>query len=280
MTVDIPGTPRLGTMLLWILAVWILFTIVGKTLFKDTSRLLLSYSEFKEQLSTDNVKSIIMKGASIKGTFRSAYSPQNGTQSINDNSYNLFATIRPPVHDPGLIRLFQKNDVEVIAQTHDSSWWTSILFMFLPWLLFIGFFMWISHYLRKDKRNLPGIGGIFGVGKSRARLFREPRTRTTYNDVAGLENPKRDLREIVEYLKNPKKFISIGAQIPRGVLLMGPPGTGKTLLARAMAGEAEVPFYSISGSEFIAIIITGPTSWDVSALQWAAVYRKNSFSMN
>ena len=130
-----------------------------------------------------------------------------------------------------------------------------MLIMFLPWILILGYFVWA----RKKMQNKAGGGmmgnGLFGIGKSKAKRFKVEKTNTTFNDVAGLENPKKDLREIIEFLKEPGKFTSLGAEIPKGILLVGPPGTGKTLLARATAGEAGVSFFSTSGSEFIEMFV-------------------------
>jgi cell division protease FtsH len=127
-----------------------------------------------------------------------------------------------------------------------------LLIFVLPWILIIGYFAYAS---KRMKGMMGGTGGLFGVGKSRAKRFRASSSNITFEDVAGLQNAKQDLHEIIDYLKEPKKFSVLGADIPKGILLMGPPGTGKTLLARASAGEANVPFFSISGSEFIEMFV-------------------------
>ncbi|MBD3346685.1 MAG: ATP-dependent zinc metalloprotease FtsH [Chitinivibrionales bacterium] len=239
----------------WILLIWVIFAIAGSNFFSNLTRATISYSTFKSQLNQNNIKSVVIKGSEIRGEFRNAYTPEEKAQGEATQEYSSFITTRPPIDDPELITLMEKNNVALEAESPDGAWWPSLMIILLPWLLIFFYFMFISRNVQKKGQNMSGLGGIFGVGKSRARRFRESKTRTTYNDVAGLENPKRDLQEIVSYLKDPKKFTSLGAQIPKGVLLMGPPGTGKTLLARATAGEANVPFYSISGSEFIEMFV-------------------------
>ncbi|HER40774.1 MAG TPA: ATP-dependent zinc metalloprotease FtsH, partial [Salinimicrobium catena] len=125
-----------------------------------------------------------------------------------------------------------------------------------PWILILAYFFYMRRKIQGQMGGgMMGRGGIFGIGKSRARKFRREKISVTFNDVAGLENAKADLKEIIVYLKNPEKFSKLGADIPNGILLMGPPGTGKTLLAKATAGEAEVSFFSISGSEFIEMFV-------------------------
>lgn len=138
------------------------------------------------------------------------------------------------------------------AESTSVSWWLQLLAGIVPWLLIFGFFYFIS---RRMQERLAGGPGIFGIGKSKAHLYSEADTRLTFDDVAGLENAKADLRDIIAFLREPGRFRDLGAVPPRGMLMMGPPGTGKTLLARATAGEAQVPFFSISGSEFVEMFV-------------------------
>ncbi|MEJ2726313.1 MAG: ATP-dependent zinc metalloprotease FtsH, partial [Deltaproteobacteria bacterium] len=138
------------------------------------------------------------------------------------------------------------------AKTKQKSWFSTLLIGLLPWLLIIGIFL----YMRKRVGGMGGAGGgLFGFGKSKAKLYTKSSSNVTFEDVAGLANAKKELSEIVDFLKDPSKFRTLGGKLPRGVLLAGPPGTGKTLMARAAAGEADVPFYSISGSEFIEMFV-------------------------
>ncbi|MBE0557856.1 MAG: AAA family ATPase, partial [Proteobacteria bacterium] len=143
--------------------------------------------------------------------------------------------------------------VTVRAESTQVGWWQTALVSFLPLLLIVGFFYYSSRAMRK--RLGSGDFGIFSYSKSKARLFRKGSIDLTFEDVAGLENAKRDLHEIIDFLRKPEDYLRVGARIPKGILLMGPPGTGKTLLAKAVAGEADVPFYSISGSEFIEMFV-------------------------
>jgi cell division protease FtsH len=165
-----------------------------------------------------------------------------------------FVTTLPPVPDPGLISLLEQHEVQIHAVSGEANWLTKAMIGILPWILIIGLFWYGT---RRMQKSLGGIGGagLFDFGKSRAKRFRQQDSELSFDDVAGLENAKRDLYEIVGYLKDPQHYRKLGAKIPKGILLMGPPGTGKTLLAKAMAGEANVPFFSISGSEFIEMFV-------------------------
>jgi cell division protease FtsH len=150
----------------------------------------------------------------------------------------------------------EESGVTVNAEASDNSWWNVVLIVMLPWVLIFGYFMYARKKMQgKGGGGMLGGGGLFSIGKSRAKRYRKSTSDVTFNDVAGLENAKQDLMEIIDYLKEPSKFAALGADIPKGVLLMGPPGTGKTLLSRATAGEAGVPFFSISGSEFIEMFV-------------------------
>jgi cell division protease FtsH len=143
----------------------------------------------------------------------------------------------------------------ITAETDSASLWERVLVGLLPLLLIVGLIWYGARMLQQRAGNLGGAGGAFGFGWSRARRFDEAESQTTFADVAGLEGAKRDLQQVIAFLKDPLRYRRLGAKLPRGILLMGPPGTGKTLLARAVAGEAEVPFFSVSGSEFIETFV-------------------------
>ncbi|MDO5577070.1 MAG: ATP-dependent zinc metalloprotease FtsH, partial [Fibrobacter sp.] len=238
--------------LLWGFVLTILFSyFVGS--YNESNRVMLPYSTFKQQVTMGNISEVKFKGNELTGTFSQAY--KDTGLSGDTLEYKYFSTIKPDIEDPQLLSMLYDNNVTVIAERGDgSSWWASLLILFFPWLLLIGYFMYAGRRLSSQMKGMPG-GGIFGVGKSRAKRFRKEMTSVRYDDVAGLSSAKKDLQEIVEYLKDPRKFTALGATIPKGVLLMGPPGTGKTLLAKATAGEAGVPFFSTSGSEFIEMFV-------------------------
>src|SRR5262249_33447083 len=156
-----------------------------------------------------------------------------------------------PTHygDPNLVPLLLQHGVDFRAQPPPDNTFLNTLLSFLPWVFLIGLFFFIGRRATQGQQN------IFSFGKSRAKLVLEDRPSTTFADVAGVDEAKNDLVEVVEFLKTPQKFQRLGGKIPRGVLLVGPPGTGKTLLARAVAGEASVPFFSMSGSEFVEVLV-------------------------
>ncbi len=215
----------------------------------------IAYSQFKEQLQKNNVQSVMMKGNEIKGTFRQPYTVVTDTVEKKTARYKHFSTFKPALQDQKLMNLLEQNNVEIKAKPEKRPLFFTFLIYILPWILIIGVFFYIRNRMQQQGQGGSMGGGLFGIGKSKAKRFTKESTDTVYADVAGLENAKRDLKEIVEYLKTPDKFSALGASIPKGVLLMGPPGTGKTMLARATAGEAGVPFFSISGSEFIEMFV-------------------------
>jgi cell division protease FtsH len=212
----------------------------------------LSYSDLYNQISAGNVKSVTITGTTdITGTFCQAV-----------NNFSDFHVVQLPNGDPNLVPVLTDpqnkgyhkpncadSTVVITQPSQDNSFWLNILIAFLPWVFLIAIFIFIS------RRASQGQQGIFSFGKSRAKLILEDRPSTTFADVAGVDESKYELQEVVEFLKTPDKFQRLGGKIPRGVLLVGPPGTGKTLLARAVAGEAGVPFFSMSGSEFVEVLV-------------------------
>ncbi|HAE82172.1 MAG TPA: cell division protein FtsH, partial [Ktedonobacter sp.] len=183
----------------------------------------LAYSTFYDQINQGNIKTAVFNGQTdITGSLR---------QQIG--SYTQYRVIQLPNGDPQLPQLLQSKGVTVSSQPpQDNSFWLNLLIAFLPLVLIIALFVFLS------RRAGQGQQGIFNFGKSRAKLILEDRPSTTFADVAGVDESKYELQEVVEFLKTPQKFQRLGGKIPRGVLLVGPPGTGKTLLARAVAGEA------------------------------------------
>jgi cell division protease FtsH len=212
----------------------------------------LSYSEFKTLVAEDQVARVRMQGDQIAGEFLQAR--MTSTEAGGKSSL-AFVTTLPSISDPELIPLLERHDVEIHAVSGEAHWLSKALIGVLPWILIIGLFWYASSRMQRSLGGLGGSSGLFDFAKSRAKRFRQSDSELSFDDVAGLENAKRDLYEIVGYLKDPQHYRKLGAKIPRGILLMGPPGTGKTLLAKAVAGEADVPFFSISGSEFIEMFV-------------------------
>lgn len=204
----------------------------------------LSYSTFKEKVTSGAVKKITIKSETITGEFVAG--------AAGANQANAFEVILPPVDDPQLIPLLEEHKVDITAQPTEMSVVMRVLIGIVPWLLLFGIFMWSSRLMQQ---RMGGGGGLFGFSRSRARRHERETIHIGFDDVAGLEHAKQDLKEIVDFLQSPGKYHRIGAKIPKGLLLMGPPGTGKTLFAKAVAGESGVPFFSISGSEFIEMFV-------------------------
>ena len=201
------------------------------------SRENLTYSDFINQVENNQIEQVIL----------SADRTQAKVSSSNSGAPLL---VNLP-NDPELINILSENKVDIVIQPQNSEgvWFRVLSSLFLPMLLLVGLF-----FLLRRTQNGPGSQAM-NFGKSKARVQMEPQTQVTFGDVAGIEQAKLELTEVVDFLKNADRFTAIGAKIPKGVLLVGPPGTGKTLLARAVAGEAGVPFFSISGSEFVEMFV-------------------------
>ncbi|WP_455200128.1 ATP-dependent zinc metalloprotease FtsH [Kaarinaea lacus] len=211
----------------------------------------IPYSVFKQRVKEQRVTEVVLKGQIAEGKLDQPQ-PIGPRGEIGQR----FKTRIPDIGDDTLLPMLEEHGVKVnVSSAAEEGVWARLILGLLPWIIFIGFFVWL---MRRAMRN---IGGRIGGPGGELKDFLEPPSKKaeipeiTFKDVAGQENAKREVTELVEYLKNPEKFRKLGAEIPKGILLMGPPGTGKTLLARALAGEAGVPFFSISGSEFIEVFV-------------------------
>lgn len=203
----------------------------------------IPYTQFKQQLMNDELASITMRGQQINGRYRN---------SDKVNGFD-FKTYMPDIRDESLLELIESRNVELKAKSEELPTWATVLISLLPWILIFGFFAYSNRALQN---RMGGGAGLFGFSRSHARLYETPETsEINFDEVAGLEGAKQDLREVIEFLRNPDKFRKLDAKLPKGILMMGPPGTGKTLLAKATAAEAGVPFFSISGSEFVEMFV-------------------------
>lgn len=192
-----------------------------------------SYSQFFDSVKSGNVRTVDLLGDIARGEY------QNGQHFL----------LNIPKEDTALLTVLREN-VHDFNIRSENNLWASLLFSLAPMVLFIGF-LWFFVY-----RQMKGVGGgALSFGKSRAKLLTKDREKITFKDVAGVDEAKEELQEIIEFLKDPKKFQKLGGRIPKGVLLMGPPGSGKTLLAKSVAGEADVPFFTISGSDFVEMFV-------------------------
>jgi cell division protease FtsH len=252
------GRPGGGSGGRWARAWWPLIAllavnwIISSVLLSPPARATVSYTFFLTQVQAKNVAAITSTGEMIQGTFTKAvpYTPQDGAAE----QVTLFTTQRPSFANDALFRQLQSAGVSVNATSPDEGppLWQQLLLGFGPTLLLV----WLLVAFTRRAAG-GGAGGALGTfGRSRAMLYKpEEGSRTTFADVAGIDEVKGEVTEIVDFLRDPDKYRRLGAKIPRGVLLSGPPGSGKTLLARAVAGEAQVPFFSISASEFIEAIV-------------------------
>jgi cell division protease FtsH len=249
----------------------------------------IPYSVFIDQLNSGNVAKVSFQGNAVTGTLKHAITFNPATSSVaqpsasapasssasaqaspsappqaapsqgigltsrNSNqtqTSDRFSTRVPDFGDPALLPELKSQNVEIDVNAEQGpSIWVVILTQAAPWLILIGLFLFLNRRAGQAQQ------GIFGFGRSRARLYTHPEKRVTFEDVAGVDESKADLMDIIDYLREPQKYSRLGGRVPRGVLLVGPPGTGKTLLARATAGEANVPFYSISGPEFVEVLV-------------------------
>jgi cell division protease FtsH len=221
---------------LWVIIVLLLLALF--TLFQNpgqrTSSQDISFSQLLSEVDQGHVRDVVIQGPDIHGTL------------TNGSSFQTYAP-----NDPTLVTRLYNGKVQITAKPPGDNvpWFVSLLVSWLPFIALIGVWIFLSRQMQG------GAGKAMGFGKSRAKMLTEAHGRVTFEDVAGVDEAKQDLQEIVEFLRDPGKFQRLGGRIPRGVLLVGPPGTGKTLIARAVAGEANVPFFTISGSDFVEMFV-------------------------
>jgi cell division protease FtsH len=221
---------------LWVIIVLLLLALF--TLFQNpgqrTASQDISFSQLLTEVDQNHVRDVVIQGPEIHGTF------------TNGSSFQTYAP-----SDPTLVKRLYDGKVSITAKPPGDNvpWFVSLLVSWLPFIALIGVWIFLSRQMQG------GAGKAMGFGKSRAKMLTEAHGRVTFEDVAGVDEAKQDLQEIVEFLRDPGKFQRLGGRIPRGVLLVGPPGTGKTLIARAVAGEANVPFFTISGSDFVEMFV-------------------------
>ena len=221
---------------LWVIIVLLLLALF--TLFQNPGQRAasqdISFSQLLTEVDQNRVRDVVIQGPDINGTF------------TNGSTFHTYAP-----NDPTLIKRLYDGKVSITAKPPGDNvpWFVSLLVSWLPFIALIGVWVFLSRQMQG------GAGKAMGFGKSRAKMLTEAHGRVTFEDVAGVDEAKQDLQEIVEFLRDPGKFQRLGGRIPRGVLLVGPPGTGKTLIARAVAGEANVPFFTISGSDFVEMFV-------------------------
>lgn len=229
--------PRRPTSALWFIAgLFLLFLALNLASIFYRSGQLLDYSKFKDLLAQDQIKEVVIGTEEIRGTYKDA-----------DGRDIPFRTPRL-VEDTKLVENLESKHVSFSGEP-STKWISEVISWVLPFLLIVA--LWTFFFRRIGSTE----GGIMSFGRSKAKIYSEDEVKVGFADVAGVDEAEQELKEIVEFLKNPKKYTTLGGRIPKGVLLVGPPGTGKTLLARAVAGEAKVPFFSLSGSEFVEMFV-------------------------
>jgi len=256
MTENPPPAKARNTIIWYVLAIILLLSIFQyyQTVKQAVE---INYSEFRHLVETQAVNDLAISTDTIRGELlpkgiedlakeRKKPDLPKTLEKQFEKKTPMFSTVR--VQDPDLVKLLEKKNIKYRA-IQENTWLTSLLSWVVPFLLLIA--IWV-YFFRKIGS---GAGGLMTVGKSRAKVYVQDETKVTFQDVAGVEEAEEELREVIEFLKNPAKFQVLGGNLPKGVLLVGPPGTGKTLLARAVAGEAGVPFMSLTGSDFVEMFV-------------------------
>mgnify|MGYP003096113680 FL=1 len=257
------NTFGLITLILWALVLTFLFRSCSSS-YASANEVQVDYSTFKQWVQQDKVDRVLMQSGKYTITLKEGVTVEvpeqnSSTSSIfynwmgNQDRETVYVTTPTPVADLELYSLMESHGVDYYDKPVDSS--TQIMYLLLSYLLPVVIMVGAMMFLFRGVGGKGGMGGLGGVGKANAKVYVEKKTGVTFRDVAGQDEAKESLQEIIDILHNPQKYTDIGAKLPKGVLLVGPPGTGKTLLAKAVAGEAGVPFFSISGSDFVEMFV-------------------------
>ncbi|OQX89659.1 MAG: cell division protein FtsH [candidate division Zixibacteria bacterium 4484_93] len=230
--------------LLWVIITTVVVLLIQYFYTSREQTAPIPYSEFISEATEGNIDSVAFIEREITGRFKN---PREMTVSGRTRTVTRFKTYIP-FDDPSLVSTLTERGVKISSRPKEEPWY-SVIFSLLPWLIFVVFLLFMFRQMQGNQK------GIFSFGKSRAKRFMPNVIKVTFADVAGVDEAKEELEEIIQFLKNPKKFTRLGGRIPKGVLLVGPPGTGKTLLAKAVAGEAKAPFFHISGSDFVEMFV-------------------------
>jgi len=222
------------------LLIFVMMSLLGPKI--ETSAQTITYSELKTMIRDGDVSSALLEEHSITVVI--------GDKDTSDSQQ--FRAVTPAQEDPTLLPILERENVEITARAPQG---VSIISYILPWVLILGVYIWLQRRMMGSMGGQLGRGGLGGLFKGRFSKPTEQKQHITFDDVAGQDQAKREVSELVEFLREPERFSRVGASVPHGVLLMGPPGTGKTLLAKALAGEADVPFFSTTGSEFIEVFV-------------------------
>ena len=257
--------PRRGRIPTWLIAV-LLLSLAAWNVWRfflpgdDQGRISVPYSVVEDQIRGGNVEQVTISENRIEANLatditwdskdEALVTPTDPSPGGDRRTEDQIRATLPPIENPDLLRLLNENDVPLVkGRTSGGSILTGLLFSVLPFLLFLGLIVFMGRQMSRGQQN------VFGFGRSKARQHDPERPQVTFADVAGEDEAKTELTEVVDFLRNPAKYHALGARLPRGVLLVGPPGTGKTLTARAVAGEAGVPFFSVSASEFVEMFV-------------------------
>jgi len=232
------------TLILWMILILISISAYQYYARSKKEALTISYSRFTEELDKSNIQKVNIIEKDIEGEFVSSIAEKEGRTTKTYKRFKLHL----PFEDPKILEKMQEKKVEIKAEAPSTNW-SGIILTSLPWVLILVFWFFLFRQMQGGSK------GIFTFGKSKAKLLSGDRPKITFNDVAGADEAKEELKEIIEFLKDPSKFQRLGGKIPKGALLLGAPGTGKTLLAKAVAGEAAVPFFSMSGSDFVEMFV-------------------------
>ncbi|MBN1354817.1 ATP-dependent zinc metalloprotease FtsH [bacterium] len=227
---------RFRTLTVWLFLIIILFLVYQMFVSSQKNQIELEYSRFLDQVEQKNVSEVVIRGKELTGKF--IQSPSGILK---------FTTYAPD--DDELVKILREHDVLIKVEDDNENFWLTAIISWLPFVLIIAIWIFFLRQMQGGGRQ------ALSFGKSRAKLLSNGKNKVTFQDVAGVDEAKEELQEIIEFLKEPHRFRKLGGKIPKGVLLVGPPGTGKTLLARAIAGEADVPFFSISGSDFVEMFV-------------------------